>query len=53
MIAKITRGEEVGNILAFLLHCNIDSYSGSGPKVRRAVIKKMESYDPKTFKGGT
>ena len=53
MLAKMTREEDVENFLSFLLHCNSDSSSGSGPKVCRAVIKKMDAYDPNTFKDGT
>ena len=53
MIGKMIRKEDIENFLSFLLQRNSDPSSGSGPKVCRAVIKKLGEYDAASFKGGT
>ena len=53
IIGKITTKQDVESFLSYLLQCNSDPASGSGPKVRRAVKGKLDKLETSKFIDGT
>ena len=49
---KMPSKQDVEHFLSYLLQCNSDSSSGSGPKVCRAIKEKLKDFDADKFKDG-
>ena len=52
IIGKISSKQDVGHFLSYLLRCNSDSSSGSGPKACRAIKEKLKDFTASKFKDG-